>query len=47
MKALIKDLLAKIVSEGLNAYKQVKIHKNYRPIVPPKYQDNVLYKEPP
>jgi len=35
------------VSEGLNAYKQVEMHKNYRLIVPPKYQDNILYKEPP
>jgi hypothetical protein len=47
MKASTKDLLEKIVSKGLNAYKQVKMHKNYRPIVPPKYQDNILYKEPP
>ena len=47
MKALTKDLLEKIVSKGLNAYKQVKMHKNYRPIVPPKYQDNILYKELP
>ena len=47
MKATSKDLLEIIVSEGLNAYKQVEMHKNYRPIVPPQYQDDVLYKEPP
>jgi len=47
MKASTKELLENIVSEGLNAYKQVEMHKNYRPIVPPKYQYNILYKEPP
>ena len=47
MKALTKDLLENIVSKGLNAYKQVEMHKNSCPIVPPKYQDNILYKEPP
>ena len=36
-----------IVSEGLNAYKQVEMHKNYQSIVPPQHQDDVLYKEPP
>ncbi len=47
IQASTKDQLEKSVSEGLNAYKQVKMHKNYRLIVPPKYQDNILYKEPP
>jgi hypothetical protein len=31
---------------GLNPYKAVEMWKNYRPVVPPDYHGNVLYKEP-
>jgi hypothetical protein len=43
----IKNLQAKMIRyPGLPGYKQVMMHKKYTPYVPPKYHNDILYKEP-
>ena len=41
-----KDNLAIVAGAGLNPYKSVELWKNYRPVVPPQFHDNVLYLPP-
>ena len=46
MKATRGELLKEIEATGINIYKQVEMYKNYRPIVPPRYHNNEMYRKP-
>ncbi len=46
VRAHLDKILKPVNCIGLNPYKVVEMWKNYRPVVPPDYHGNVLYKEP-
>ena len=36
-----------IESPGINIYKRVELSSNYKPVIPPLFQDDSLYETPP
>ena len=46
IKTSQEKLLRRLEPPGTNIYKQVEMFKNYRPLVPVEFQDDLMYAEP-